>query len=42
MKLISTKNKGISCSFQDALYNPMPNDGGLWIFENIEKMGTKI
>jgi len=40
MRLISTKNQNITCSFEQALFNPMPSDGGLWIFENIEKMNT--
>jgi len=42
MRLISTKNKNNICSFQDALFNPMPNDGGLWIFEKIEKMNFEF
>ena len=40
MRLISTKNKNNTCSFQDALFNPMPSDGGLWIFEKIENILT--
>ena len=41
MRLISTKNKHTISSLENALFNPIPNDGGLWIFETIEKMNLQ-
>ncbi len=38
MKLISTKNNNIISSFKNALFYPMPSDGGLWTFKEIKKM----
>ena len=42
MRLVSTKNKNITCCFQDALFTPMPSDGGLWFFQKIEKMDDEF
>ena len=38
MRLISTKNKNNTINFKDAIFKPMPKDGGLWFFEKINKM----
>ena len=38
MKLISTKNNNILSSFKNAIFYPMPSDGGLWTFKEIKKM----
>jgi len=42
MRLISTKDKNIRSTFEDALFTPMPSDGGLWFFEKINKMDEEF
>jgi len=42
MRLISTKDKNIRSTFEDALFIPMPSDGGLWFFEKINKMDEEF
>ena len=42
MRLISTKDKNITSTFEDALFTPMPSDGGLWFFEKINKMDEEF
>ena len=34
MHLISTKNNNIISNLTNSIINPMPSDGGLWIFKN--------
>jgi threonine synthase len=42
MRLVSTKDNDITSTFEDALFTPMPSDGGLWFFEKIDKMNDEF
>ena len=37
MRLVST-HSSLTISFEDSLFNSLPNDGGLWTFEKIEPL----